>query len=96
MNPSWNQQAKQLYEQLCRGEITAPPAVMAKLHCRYVDNGNPFLKIAPFKVEEAYPKPKIVIFHDVMSDDEISTIKRIAHPRVSKQIKVDCVYYIIN
>lgn len=60
-----------------------PVEITSKLHCFYVSNKNPFLKIAPFKVEEAYPEPRLLIFHDVMSDAEIETIKKLAQPRVS-------------
>jgi prolyl 4-hydroxylase len=33
-------------------------------------------------MEEALLKPKIVVYHDVMSDDEIETVKKMAKPRV--------------
>lgn len=73
---------KELYEQLCRGEVTPPIEITSKLKCYYTNNSNPYLYLAPFKVEEAYHKPRILIFHDVMGDREIETIKKIAHPRV--------------
>lgn len=60
-----------------------PEEITAKLSCRYVNNNDPFLLFAPFKVEEVYSEPRIVIFHDVMSDSEISTVKKLAQPRVS-------------
>ncbi|KAJ8977990.1 hypothetical protein NQ317_004535 [Molorchus minor] len=72
---------KEHYEMLCRGEIELPIEMKSKLRCRYINNNNPFLKIAPFKVEEAYLKPDLLIFHDVMSDSEIETVKRLATPR---------------
>ncbi|KAK9754309.1 2OG-Fe(II) oxygenase superfamily [Popillia japonica] len=72
------------YEALCRGEKGPSDKILAKLKCRYLDNGNPFLKIAPFKVEEAYANPDILIFHDVMADDEIATIKALAQPRLER------------
>lgn len=59
-----------------------PAEITSQLKCRYVNNNNPFLLIAPFKLEEAYLQPRIVIYHDVMSDNEIETIKRLAQPRV--------------
>ncbi|KAI4458953.1 prolyl 4-hydroxylase alpha subunit [Holotrichia oblita] len=72
------------YEALCRGEIKPSDEILAQLKCRYTDNGNPFLKIAPFKVEEAYLDPKILIFHDVMADNEIATIKALARPHFKR------------
>lgn len=67
---------------LCRGEISLPADIQKQLKCRYVDRGISFLKIAPFKEEEAYLNPRIVIYHDVIYDEEIETIKRLAQPRV--------------
>ncbi|CAG9839196.1 unnamed protein product [Diabrotica balteata] len=72
------------YERLCRGEIKMPADLEAKLKCRYVTNNNPFLKIAPFKVEEAFINPNLYIFHDVMGDKEIETVKRLARPKFQR------------
>lgn len=68
---------------LCRGEVQLPETVTSKLKCRYITHNNPFLLIAPFKIEEAHFKPDLIIFHDVMSDAEIETIKKLSTPRVS-------------
>ena len=59
------------------------PSVEARLRCRYVTNGQPFLMLQPVKEEEAYLNPRIVIYHDVLLDGEIDTIKKMAQPRVS-------------
>lgn len=67
---------------LCRNEIHLTPAELSKLKCKYVTNNSNFLKIAPLKLEEAYLKPYIVIYHDVMYDDEIDLVKKMAKPRV--------------
>lgn len=77
---------RERYEMLCRGEVSIPPQVGRNLKCRYVDRGIPFLKIAPFKEEEAYLDPRIVIYHNVIHDEEIETIKRMAQPRVNSPI----------
>lgn len=74
---------RERYEMLCRGEVSIPPEVQKNLKCRYVDRGIPFLKIAPFKEEEAYLDPRIVVYHNVIYDEEIETIKRMAQPRVA-------------
>lgn len=79
-NPKSNETL--LYKKLCRNEIHLTPAELSKLKCKYVTNRSPFLKIAPLKLEEAYLKPYIVIYHDVMSDVEIDVIKKMAKPRV--------------
>ncbi|XP_050294384.1 prolyl 4-hydroxylase subunit alpha-1 isoform X2 [Anthonomus grandis grandis] len=75
---------RDLYEALCRGDETLPVEVQAKLKCRYITRGNPFLLMAPFKVEEAHLDPDIFIFHDVISDNEIQTIKAMATPRFQR------------
>lgn len=75
---------RERYEMLCRGEVSIPPEVQRNLKCRYVDRGIPFLKIAPFKEEEAYLDPRIVVYHNVIYDEEIETIKRMAQPRVTR------------
>lgn len=72
---------RELYEMLCRNEETIPVEVWSQLKCRYVDRGVPYLKLARVKEEEAYLKPRIVIYHDVLYDSEIETIKRLAQPR---------------
>ena len=83
---------RERYEMLCRGDITISPTIQKDLRCRYVDRGIPFLKIAPFKEEEAYLSPRIVIYHDVIYDNEIETLKRMAQPRVIKRDCIICNY----
>lgn len=72
---------RELYEMLCRNEVTIPASEKAKLKCRYTSLGNPYLLLARVKEEEAYLKPRIVIFHDIIYDSEIETIKKLAQPR---------------
>lgn len=59
------------------------PKVEARLKCRYYTNNVPYLLIQPVKMEEASLKPYIVVFHEVISDDEIDTVKKMAQPRVN-------------
>lgn len=75
---------KDLYEQLCRVDVTPSTDVAEQLKCYYVNNSNPFLFIAPFKVEEAHKEPNIIIFHDIIADDEIETVKKLAQPRFKR------------
>lgn len=83
---------RELYEMLCRGEIDLPAKQTSQLRCMYVDNNIPFLKIAPFKVEEAHLKPRLVIYHQIISDEEIETIKKMATPRVSHGLYFDILF----
>ncbi|XP_076236001.1 prolyl 4-hydroxylase subunit alpha-1 isoform X4 [Calliopsis andreniformis] len=82
---SWDEMSeRERYEMLCRGEVSITPQIQKNLKCRYVDRGIPFLKIAPFKEEEAYLDPRIVVYHDVIYDEEIETIKKMAQPRFKR------------
>lgn len=67
---------------LCRGDLKQSIQVQSQLKCRYENSRTPFLKIAPFKVEEANLEPYILIYHEVLHDHEINIIKSLAKPRV--------------
>jgi len=72
------------YERLCRGEKMMNPKVEGRLRCRYITNNHPFLLLAPVKEEEAYLNPRLVIYHDVISDPEIEIVKMLAQPRFQR------------
>ena len=72
----------------CRGEKLLDDKVAARLKCRYTTGRHPFLKIQPVKVEEAALKPYIVVYHEVISDDEIETVKKLAQPRVTNTASI--------
>ncbi|XP_046656301.1 prolyl 4-hydroxylase subunit alpha-1-like [Daphnia pulicaria] len=82
--PIDNLEERDKYEKLCRGEKLMDPKIEGRLRCRYVTNNVPFFFIQPIKMEEALLKPKIVVYHDVMSDDEIETVKKMAKPRFKR------------
>ncbi|XP_002008623.2 prolyl 4-hydroxylase subunit alpha-1 [Drosophila mojavensis] len=46
------------------------------LHCRYNTTTTPFLRLAPFKMEEVSLDPYIVLYHNVISDREIEDMKQ--------------------
>lgn len=73
-----------MYEKLCRNEVGLSEKIKAKLKCRYVDFGRPFLMLAKVKEEEAFLDPRIVLYHDVLSDREIKTIQQLAVPRFKR------------
>ena len=58
------------------------PKIEGRLRCRYVTNNVAFFFIQPIKMEEALLKPRIVVYHNVISDEEIDTVKKLAKPRV--------------
>ncbi|CAH2108424.1 unnamed protein product [Euphydryas editha] len=79
--PSQYEKERKVYEALCRGEMEIPVDVAKRLKCRYLTENHPFLRLAPIKMEYVYVDPDIIVFHEVMSDDEIYEIMMIAKPR---------------
>lgn len=53
----------------------------SKLYC-YYKNDRPFLKLAPLKVEIVHWKPKMLLFRQIISDNEIETIKNLITSQV--------------
>ncbi|KAB5561967.1 hypothetical protein PHYPO_G00012550 [Pangasianodon hypophthalmus] len=74
------------YEQLCRGEgVKMTPRRQSRLFCRYFDNKrNPRLLLAPIKQEDEWDRPRIVRYHNIISEYEIGKIKELAKPRLRR------------
>ncbi|XP_072368744.1 prolyl 4-hydroxylase subunit alpha-2-like isoform X7 [Scyliorhinus torazame] len=74
------------YEALCRGEgIKMTTRRQRKLFCRYHNNNkHPRLIIAPLKEEDEWDSPRIVRYHEMLSDAEIEKIKEIAKPVLAR------------
>ncbi|XP_027132906.1 prolyl 4-hydroxylase subunit alpha-1-like isoform X1 [Larimichthys crocea] len=74
------------YEQLCRGEgIRMTPRRQSRLFCRYYDNDrHPKYVIGPVKQEDEWDRPRIVRYHDIVSDTEIEKVKELAKPRLRR------------
>lgn len=76
---------RERYHMLCRNENLMPVQISSQLRCRYSNNNrDPHLLIAPLKEEEAYFSPRIVLYRDVLYDNEIEIIKRMAQPRLKR------------
>ncbi|XP_053167366.1 prolyl 4-hydroxylase subunit alpha-1 isoform X2 [Hemicordylus capensis] len=77
---------RQKYEMLCRGEgLKMTPRRQKKLFCRYYDgNGHPRYILGPVKQEDEWDRPRIVRFVEIISDEEIETVKELAKPRLSR------------
>ena len=73
----------QNYERLCRGEDTVYRPVEHKLYCRY-SRHHPIFYIRPLKEEVMNFDPQIVVFHDVLNNEEIELIKKLATPRLQR------------
>ncbi|XP_059177301.1 prolyl 4-hydroxylase subunit alpha-1-like isoform X3 [Physella acuta] len=72
------------YEALCRGENVVPIQNADRLTCQYRTNNHPLLLLQPAKEETVHLDPWVVIYHDVLSDEEIRTIKHLATPRLNR------------
>ncbi|KAM9325609.1 prolyl 4-hydroxylase subunit alpha-1 isoform 3-T3 [Gastrophryne carolinensis] len=77
---------RQKYEMLCRGEgIKMTPRRQRKLFCRYYDgNRSPILILSPAKQEDEWDRPRIVRYHEIISDEEIEKVKALAKPRLRR------------
>jgi len=73
------------YKALCRGEKRMSEKTQSGLLCFYLNTRQiPYLKLMRFKVEEAFKKPQIVMFHDFLSDSEIEVVKTLAEPKLKR------------
>ena len=52
------------------------------MYCYYSHGHHDYLKIIPYKVEIVSLMPRIDIYHEVLNEDEIETVKELAMPRV--------------
>ncbi|XP_077504406.1 prolyl 4-hydroxylase subunit alpha-1 isoform X1 [Amblyomma americanum] len=73
-----------IYERLCRGEKFPPLYHDRELTCQYRTNNRPYLLLQPAKEEVMFPKPRIVVYHDVLSEHEMNVIKTLAQPRLRR------------
>uniref|UniRef100_A0A1A9WN35 procollagen-proline 4-dioxygenase n=1 Tax=Glossina brevipalpis TaxID=37001 RepID=A0A1A9WN35_9MUSC len=72
----------ELYEKVCRGEVTQTPKEQRDLRCYYVYENCPFCRLAPFKVEDLNLDPEVKVFHNILSEKAIETIKALASPHL--------------
>uniref|UniRef100_A0A3P8SQY1 procollagen-proline 4-dioxygenase n=1 Tax=Amphiprion percula TaxID=161767 RepID=A0A3P8SQY1_AMPPE len=74
------------YEQLCRGEgIGMTPRRQSRLFCRYYDNNrHPRYVIGPVRQEDEWDHPRIVRYHNIVSDKEMEKVKELAKPRLRR------------
>jgi len=73
---------------VCRGELKLNDVELSKLHCRYVAN-SAFSQLCPFKMEEASLRPYIVLYHEVISDKEITTLKVLSIEKLERSVVFD-------
>ncbi|XP_057374183.1 prolyl 4-hydroxylase subunit alpha-1-like isoform X2 [Daphnia carinata] len=74
------------FNALCRGETLLNDKVLAQLKCWYDSRRQPYFLLMPIKIEQNSMEPAIYTFHDVLSDDEIETIKELAKPLLARSM----------
>ena len=82
------EQARDNFFVLCKdGAIPSrDPILDSKLFCRYQDHADPYLRLGPFKLEEANADPFIVVFHEIIFDEEINQLKARAAPDLRRSV----------
>uniref|UniRef100_A0A673M768 Prolyl 4-hydroxylase subunit alpha-1 n=1 Tax=Sinocyclocheilus rhinocerous TaxID=307959 RepID=A0A673M768_9TELE len=77
---------KRKYEQLCRGQgVRMSPRRQRRLLCRYYNsNRHPFYIIGPVKQEDEWDRPRIIRYHDIISEKEMEKVKELAKPRLRR------------
>ncbi|XP_055907288.1 prolyl 4-hydroxylase subunit alpha-1-like [Eupeodes corollae] len=73
--------ARQRYRLGCQGKYRER---VANLHCVYNTTTDPFLKLAPLKMEQISLDPYVVLYHDVLSDLEIEVLQTMATPNLQR------------
>ncbi|XP_055381326.1 uncharacterized protein LOC129611927 [Condylostylus longicornis] len=71
------------YEKGCRGDLLKSPAELKNLYCENYFGESAFLKLAPFKLEVLNLKPKIVLVHDILYENEIEKLINITKGQMS-------------
>lgn len=64
-----------LTAKVCRGELIKTSRESSKLRCRYLST-NSFTSLARFKVEEVNLSPYMILFVDIVSDEEMEFLKQ--------------------
>ncbi|KAG8185444.1 hypothetical protein JTE90_022375 [Oedothorax gibbosus] len=72
------------YERLCRGERIRSLAEESKLFCKYTTGGSFYLLIQPVKVEILSLDPWIVMYHDILSDEDANFFRDLAQPMLKR------------
>uniref|UniRef100_A0A1I8BX79 TPR_REGION domain-containing protein n=1 Tax=Meloidogyne hapla TaxID=6305 RepID=A0A1I8BX79_MELHA len=84
-NKNLNNSHRSDYEKLCRGENEYNITEISKLYC-YYKLDRPYLRLAPIKIEIVHFEPLVVIFRNVITDEEIKIIQNISLPKLYRSM----------
>ncbi|ESO05903.1 hypothetical protein HELRODRAFT_93842 [Helobdella robusta] len=73
------------YERLCRGEKIMPIENEHLLTCQ-LKSHHPALYLRPAKEEQVNYDPPMFMYHDLLVDDQMETIKRLGRPRLYRSV----------
>ncbi len=62
--------------------LLQPASYVARLKCHLSTRNDPFYALQPVKMEVMHLNPEIILFHEVISEKEMNTVKDIAGPLV--------------
>ncbi len=80
------------FRSICNGHSL----VSANAKCVLLHNGNPFLRLGPFKTELISKSPYIVVFRDFILEEERQFLLEYSRPRLSKRRRADPYNEMIN
>ncbi|XP_044779190.1 prolyl 4-hydroxylase subunit alpha-1 isoform X2 [Drosophila simulans] len=78
------EKSKGVYKKCCSSECRPT----TKLYCLYNTTASYFLRLAPLKMELLSLDPYMVLFHDVVSDKDIVSIRNMAKGRLARAVTV--------
>ncbi|KAI5705819.1 hypothetical protein M8J75_002078 [Diaphorina citri] len=80
-----NHTRAQKYQQLCQGKRERSVKLLSTLTCYYLRHSRSlYLLIAPAKVEQLNVDPEILLFHDILTDNQMERIKNAAVPHLKR------------
>jgi hypothetical protein len=84
---TWQTEGDGVLTSLWDGDLCRKQPSLSKdsrLKCWWHAGRSAFLKIAPIKMEVVSLSPRIVIFHDFISEHEVATVKALARPKMHR------------
>ncbi|XP_076037041.1 prolyl 4-hydroxylase subunit alpha-1-like [Oratosquilla oratoria] len=72
------------FQALCRGLQLQDDAYVKTLTCWYDDREVPYLRLMPVRVERQHHDPELLVFHQVLSEEEVEMIKTLAKPLLAR------------
>ncbi|KAM4567186.1 prolyl 4-hydroxylase subunit alpha-3 [Odontesthes bonariensis] len=75
------------YERLCQTQGSQPIHFEnPRLFCDFFTNNNPTLLLRPVKREVMSLRPRVVLYHDFITDKEVEDVKRLAQPGLRRSV----------